>query len=81
MKYLDDEDITWKEQTTTEKLPVVLIVCSRTTDLIYAKRRTRKLIADSWERKDEDEERPRIRFTTMEKIKQHGLLSGIWEEA
>lgn len=81
VKYLDDEDYTWKEQTDTEKLPIILFVCPRTTDLIYAKRRTRKLIADSWEWKNEDEERPRIRFTTVEKLKQHGLLSKIWEEA
>lgn len=81
VKYLDDEDITWKEQTNTEKLPIVLFVCPRTTDLIYAKRRTRKLIADSWEWKDEDEKRPRIRFTTADKLKQHSLLSKIWEEA
>lgn len=81
VKYLDDEDITWKEQTDTEKLPIILFVCPRTTDLIYAKRRTRKLIADAWEWKDEEEERPRIRFTTADKLKQHGLLSKIWEEA
>ena len=81
VKYLDDEDLTWKEQTDTEKLPVLLFVCPRTTDLIYAKRRTRKLIADVWEWKDEDEERPQVRFTTVEKLKQHGLLSKIWEEA
>jgi hypothetical protein len=47
VKYLNDEDITWKEQTDTEKLPILLFVCPRTTDLIYAKRRTRKLIADA----------------------------------
>ncbi len=81
VKYLDEEDITWQEQTDTEKLPILLFVCPRTTDLIYAKRRTRKLIADSWEWKNEDEERPRIRFTTADKLKQHGLLSKIWEEA
>lgn len=82
VKYLDDEDVTWKEQTNTEKLPIVLFVCPRTTDLIYAKRRTRKLIADSWEWKDEDEARPRIGFTTVEKLRQSGMFDGgIWEEA
>jgi hypothetical protein len=82
VKYLDDEDITWKEQTNTEKLPIVLFVCPRTTDLIYAKRRTRKLIADAWEWKDENEARPRIGFTTMEKLKQSGVFAGeIWEQA
>jgi hypothetical protein len=58
VKCLDDEDYEWKEQTDTEKLPILLFVCSRTSDLIYAKRRTRKLIADAWEYKDDDEERP-----------------------
>lgn len=81
VKYLDDEAYTWKEQTNTEKLPIILFVCPRTTDLIYAKRRTRKLIADAWEWKDE-EERPRIGFTTVEKLRQSGVLAGeIWEEA
>lgn len=48
VKYLDDEGSEWQEQTNTEKLPIVLFVCPRTTDLIYAKRRTRRLIADAW---------------------------------
>lgn len=82
VKYLDEEDVTWKEQTDTEKLPIILFVCPRTTDLIYAKRRTRKLIADAWEWKDEDEKRPRIGFTTVEKLRQSGVFEGeIWEEA
>jgi len=82
VKYLDEEDYTWHEETDTEKLPILLFVCPRTSDLIYAKRRTRKLIADAWEYKDDDEERPRIRFTTVEKMQQHGVLSeAIWEQA
>jgi len=82
VKYLDEEDVTWQEQTDTEKLPIILFVCPRTTDLIYAKRRTRKLIADAWEWKDEDEARPRIGFATVEKLKQSGVFDGeIWEEA
>jgi hypothetical protein len=82
VKYLDDEDITWKEETSTEKLPTLLFVCPRTSDLIYAKRRTRKLIADAWEWKDEDEKRPRIGFTTVEKLKQAGVFAAeIWKEA
>jgi hypothetical protein len=43
---------------------------------------TRKLIADAWEWKDEDEVRPRIAFTTTEKLMQSGVFDGgIWEEA
>jgi len=82
VKYLDEEDITWEEQTNTEKLPIVLFVCPRTTDLIYAKRRTRKLIADAWEWKDEDEARPRIVFTTVDRLKKSDVFDGgIWEKA
>ncbi len=79
VKYLDEEGDEWQEQTSTEKLPTILFVCPRTTDLIYAKRRTRKLIADAWEWKDEDEARPRIGFTTVEKLRQSGIFTGeIW---
>ena len=82
VKYLDDEGSEWQEQANTEKLPIVLFVCPRTTDLIYAKRRMRKLIADAWEWKDEDEGRPRIGFTTVDKLKQSGVFAGeIWEKA
>ena len=82
VKYLDDEDYEWKEQTDTEKLPILLFVCPRTSDLIYAKRRTRKLIADAWEYKDDEEERPRVRFTTVDKLKQSSVLAKeIWEQA
>lgn len=82
VKFLDDEDYTWKEETDTEKLPIILLVCPRTSDLIYAKRRTRGLIANAWEYKDDDEERPKIRFTTVDKLKQSGVLAKeIWEEA
>lgn len=80
VKFLDDEGDTWREQTNTEKLPIILFVCPRTSDLIYAKRRTRKLIADAWYWEDEEVEKPRVRFTTGEKLKQSGLLSKeIWE--
>lgn len=82
VKFLDDEGDTWEEQTDTEKLPVVLFVCPRTSDLVYTKRRTRKLIADAWYWEDEDAGKPRVRFTTVEKLKQSGLLAKeIWEEA
>jgi len=82
VKFLDDEGDEWKEQTDTDKLPVILIVCPRTTDLIYAKRRTRKLIADAWYWESDETEKPRMRFTTTEKIKEHGMLAKeIWEQA
>jgi hypothetical protein len=80
IKYLDEEDYEWKEQTDTEKLPILLFVCPRTSDLIYAKRRMRGLIAETWEY--DDEERPDVRFTTTEKLKQPGIFAKeIWEKA
>lgn len=82
VKFLDEEGSTWQDKTDTEQLPIVLFVCSRMSDLIYAKRRTRKLVADAWYWEDEDTEKPRIRFTTVEKLKQDGLLAKeIWEQA
>ena len=77
-EYLDSGD--WDGETEDEKLPIIQLVCPRTSDLIYAKRRTRGLMADIWEYDYED--RPHIRFTTIEKLKQHGILAEeIWEEA
>lgn len=82
IKFLDEEGDTWREQTNTDKLPIILFVCPRTSDLIYAKRRTRKLIADAWYWEDEDVEKLRVRFTMVEKLKEHGVLSKeIWEQA
>lgn len=82
VKFLDDEGDEWQEQTSTEKLPILLFVCPRMSDLIYAKRRTRKLVADAWYWEDDDTEKPRIRFTTMGKIWEHGMLAReIWEQA
>lgn len=82
VKFLDEEGDTWKEQTDTEQLPIILLVCPRMSDLIYAKRRTRKLVADAWYWEDDDAERPQVRFTTVDKLKQDGLLAKeIWEQA
>ena len=82
VKFLDYEGDTWRQQTDTEKLPILLFVCPRMSDLIYAKRRTRKLVVDAWYWEDDDAERPRVRFTTVDKLKQSGMLAKeIWEQA
>jgi hypothetical protein len=78
--YLDQEEATWKEESLNDHLPIILLVCPRLTDLIYAKRKTMGLVAELWERDDED--RPHIRFTTTDKLKQSGILAKeIWEKA
>ena len=82
VKFLDEEGSEWQDETSTEQLPIVLFVCPRMSDLIYAKRRTRGLIAKTWEWEGDDVERPRVRFTTVEKLKQSGVLGKeIWEQA
>lgn len=74
------EDGIWDGETDDENQPIILFVCPRTTDLIYAKRRTRGLVANIWEKDEED--RPYIRFTTVEKLKAFGVTAEeIWEEA
>jgi hypothetical protein len=80
VEYLDEESEEWKEGADADKLPIVMLVCPRTTDLIYAKRRMRGLLAELWEY--EDEERPRIWFTTINKLKESSVTAEeIWEEA
>jgi len=80
VQYLDEEMGEWEKKTYGDPLPTILLVCATLTDLIYSKRRTRGLMADIWEYEDED--RPHVRFTTIDKLKQRGILAEeIWEEA
>jgi len=76
--YLEYDD--WSPETERDNLPIILLVCPRTSSLIYAKRKTRGLLLDIWEY--DDAERPHIRFTTAEKLDRFGITSqDIWEEA
>jgi hypothetical protein len=78
--YLEEEADEWEEGSCGDPLPYILLVCATLTDLIYAKRRTRGLLAEIWE--PSDEYRPHIRFTTIDKLKMRGVLDRqIWEEA
>jgi len=80
VQYLDEELAEWDTGTCGDPPPTVLLICATLTDLIYAKRRTRGLLAEIWEHEDED--RPHIQFTTTEKLTEHGVLNQkIWEEA
>ena len=77
--FLDEEGGWWQENTATEQLPIILLVCASTTDLIYAKRLTRGLLREIWDFGDDT--RPRIRFTTIEKLRQHQVTAKeIWEQ-
>jgi hypothetical protein len=71
VNYLDNEE--WEAG--ADELPlVVLLVCPTKADLIYAKRRTRRLIEDAqipWN--------VRIRFAIAEQVTAHGMTGKIWE--
>ena len=75
VKFLEDEE--WEDE--NDPQPIILLVCPRLTDLIYAKRRTRGLLANIWD--EDDRADMHIRFTTTDKLAQHGALGDIWEEA
>ncbi len=68
----------WQDETEYDESPVILIACPTVADLIYAKRRAKKEIEDN--DLDEDEA-SRVRFATIEKVKQLGVTARIWEEA
>jgi len=54
--------------------PTIMIVCPTLSTLIYTKRMTKRLL--------EDEDNPddlNIEFTTIDKIKEHGVTGEIWE--
>lgn len=75
--YLKDDE--W-ESGDNDPPPIILLVLPRLTDLIYAKRRAKKVIEDKYYWEDEDEERPHLRFTTTERLQEQGITAKIWEE-
>lgn len=67
--YLNDQE--WEGD---EPEPIILLVCPTITDLIYAKRKTKKLIEDTYE------DDLHIRFTTTALLQEHGVTAQLWEE-
>jgi hypothetical protein len=55
--------------------PVVLFICPNVADLLYVKRRVKKLLDE--EGPDED---LHVRVTTLDKVQASGVASMIWEE-
>jgi hypothetical protein len=74
--YLDSDG--WKRQTGEGEPPIVLLAFPTTAELIYAKRRTRKLLE---EENLQDDEGVCIRFATVEQVKRLGVTGLIWEDA
>lgn len=81
VKYLANEDYVWMDETESDELPSIMFIFPWLSDLIYAKRKLRRLVADAWEYKGEDEPRPHIWLTTTELLKgNHIFADGIWEK-
>lgn len=77
VKFLSEGD--WEASTPDDDpLSIALLVCSRLTDLIYAKRRTRGLLKDLW---DDDRKNVHIQFTSVERLKELGATGKVWEKA
>lgn len=69
VEYLDDD--MWEGD---DPGPIVLVACATLSDMIYAKRLTRKLLEDLY-----DDGNIHIRFSTIAKMKQQGVSAKIWE--
>lgn len=73
--YLDDNE--WEGE---EPQPIILLVFPNLNDLIYAKRRVKKLLLDTYYEVEDIPEDIHIRFTTTEQLQQNGITVQIWEE-
>ena len=77
VEYLGDRE--WQDATKDDKPAVLLLVCPRTSDLLYAKRCTRGILAEEWE--DDDGDKPTIQFATQDNLKLRAISGEIWEVA
>lgn len=77
VQYLIDDE--W-ESGKNDPPPILLFVCPRVTDLIYAKRKTRKLLIDEYYEVRDIPKNMHLRFTTAAQLKEHGITAPIWEE-
>jgi len=55
--------------------PKIMLVCPTLTTLIYTKRMTKRLLED-----EDNPEDLHIEFTTIDKIREHGVTGEIWEK-
>jgi len=63
------------ENMTGKTFPIVLFICSTKTDLIYAKRYTKKLMQDY-----QNPTNLHIKFLTVDEVKKFGIIGEIGEE-
>lgn len=75
VEYFDDDE--WVQQNSDEELPIVLIACPTTAELIFAKRYVRKQLEEYGLEERED---VHIWFAIIEKVKRLGVTGLIWED-
>jgi Replication-relaxation len=63
-----------------EPQPIILLVFPNLNDLIYAKRRIKKLLLDEYDEAEEIPEDIHLRLCTTEKLREHGITSDVWDE-
>ena len=73
--YLDDNE--WEGD---EPQPIILLVCTNLNDLIYAKRRVKNLLLDTYYEVEDIPEDIHVRLTTNEQLQKHSITANIWEE-
>lgn len=71
--YVDFMARDWDED--NGSTPTALFVCATTADLVYIKRRVKKLVQENW-----PGEGLQLSVTTLGKIKKSGISGMIWEE-
>jgi hypothetical protein len=70
--YVDYLATDWDEN---KRRPVALLICPNVADLLYVKRRLKKLLEEDW-----PDEELHFRITTLNKVRASGVGSMIWEE-
>ncbi len=74
--YLDYEFDKWVRLSGEGVRPIVLFICPTVSELIFAKRRVRKQLVDSPDRK-----KIYVKFLTIDKVRQLGFINTEWERA
>jgi hypothetical protein len=76
VEYLDYDFDEWQRSSGEATRPTVLFICPTVGELLYAKRRTRKLLENV-----PDSNLIHLKFTTIDEVQRSGVISKVWEEA
>ena len=75
VNFLDEE--IWQGETDDNDPPIVQLAFYKKSELIYAKRRAKFELSELYD--DEVPEEFKLRFTTVDKIREQGVTAKIWE--